>query len=135
MNVPWRELARVYRRLEARGEIRGGRFVTGMSGEQFALPDAVERLREVRRSAANDRLVIIGGADPLNLTGIITVDERIRAVAGTRIAFRDGLAVSVMEGDYVRPLITLDESAAMHVAAALAGRRVAASSGWVGRTA
>src|SRR5206468_5278510 len=66
LDVPWRELARVYRRLEARGEIRGGRFVTGMSGEQFALPDAVERLREARRSAATDRLITISGADPLN---------------------------------------------------------------------
>ena len=53
--APWRELARVYRRLEARGEIRGGRFVSGMSGEQFALPDAVERLREMRRTPADDR--------------------------------------------------------------------------------
>ena len=64
-NVPWRELARVYRRLEARGEIRGGRFVSGMSGEQFALPDAVERLREVRRSAPDDRLITLSAADPL----------------------------------------------------------------------
>src|SRR4029079_15263058 len=70
--VPWRELARVYRRLEARGEIRGGRFVSGMSGEQFALPDAVERLREIRRSPLTDRLITISAADPLNLTGIIT---------------------------------------------------------------
>jgi ATP-dependent Lhr-like helicase len=78
-NVPWRDLARVYRRLEARGEIRGGRFVSGMSGEQFALPDAVERLREVRRSAPDDRLITLSAADPLNLTGIITAGDRIRA--------------------------------------------------------
>ncbi len=62
MNVPWRELARIYRRLEARGEIRGGRFVTGMSGEQFALPAAIEQLREVRRSPHDDRLMTIGGS-------------------------------------------------------------------------
>src|SRR5439155_24500262 len=99
MNVPWRELARVCRRLEARGEIRGGRFVTGMSGEQFALPDAVERLREVRRMALSDRLITIGGADPLNLAGIITGDERIRASASTRIVYRNGIAVAAMEGD------------------------------------
>src|SRR5206468_7420774 len=60
----WRELARVFRRLEARGEIRSGRFVTGMSGEQFALPDAVERLREVRRIPADGALLSISAADP-----------------------------------------------------------------------
>ena len=133
--APWRDLARVYRRLEARGEIRGGRFVHGMSGEQFALPDAIERMREIRRGAHDGTLVVISAADPLNLTGIITSDERIRAVAGTRIAWRDGAAVAVMEGDYVRRLTTLDDVAAMNVANALAGRRVAASSGFVGRAA
>jgi ATP-dependent Lhr-like helicase len=133
--APWRELARVYRRLEARGEIRGGRFVNGMSGEQFALPDAVERMREIRRGTADHALVVISAADPLNLTGIITPGDRIRATHGTRIAWRDGVAVSVMEGDYVRPLIDLGADDAMSAAAALAGRRVAASSGWVGRTA
>ncbi|HET8773805.1 MAG TPA: DEAD/DEAH box helicase [Thermoanaerobaculia bacterium] len=127
--APWRELARVYRRLEARGEIRGGRFVHGMSGEQFALPEAIERMREVRREAHDGKLVVLSAADPLNLTGIITADERIRAVAGTRIAWRDGVAVSVMEGDYVRPLV----ESTPEIAAALAGRRVAVSQGWVGR--
>ena len=131
--APWRELVRVYRRLEARGEIRGGRFVHGMSGEQFALAEAVERMREVRREPHDGALIVISAADPLNLTGIITSDERIRAVAATRIAWRDGVAVSVMEGDYVRPLVALEESAALHVANALAGRRVAAGSGYVGR--
>ncbi|HEX6084586.1 MAG TPA: DEAD/DEAH box helicase [Thermoanaerobaculia bacterium] len=133
--APWRDLARVYRRLEARGEIRGGRFVNGMSGEQFALPDAVERMREIRRGTADGTLLVISAADPLNLTGIITPGERIRAAHGTRIAWRDGVAVSVMEGDYVRPLIDLGGDDAMSVAAALAGRRVAAGSGFVGRTA
>ena len=133
--APWRDLARVYRRLEARGEIRGGRFVSGMSGEQFALPDAVERMREIRRNAAGGTLIVISAADPLNLTGIITPGERIRATHGTRIAWRDGVAVSVMEGDYVRPLIDLGTDEAMSAAAALAGRRVAAGSGFVGRTA
>jgi len=130
--APWRELARVYRRMEARGEIRGGRFVTGMSGEQFALPEAVEKLREVRRTSHDQVLHVISAADPLNLTGILTSGERVRAVAGTRIAYRDGVAVSVMEGDYLRPL---DNSGSdLTVAAALAGRRVAVGSGFVGRT-
>ncbi|MEO8378552.1 MAG: DEAD/DEAH box helicase [Acidobacteriota bacterium] len=133
--APWRELARVYRRLEARGEIRGGRFVNGMSGEQFALPEAVERLREIRRETPDGALVVLSAADPLNLTGILTPDERIRAVAGTRIAYRNGIPVSVMEGDYVRPLAELDEAAALHAATALAGRRVAASRGFVGASA
>ena len=100
----WRELTRVYRRLEARGEIRGGRFVTGMSGEQFALPEAVERLREVRRTAADGRLVTISAADPLNLVGIVTAGDRIRAAGRTRIVYRDGAPLAVMEGDFVREL-------------------------------
>jgi ATP-dependent helicase Lhr and Lhr-like helicase len=92
--APWRELARVYRRMEARGEIRGGRFVHGMSGEQFALPDAVERMREIRRQPLDGRVITISATDPLNLTGILTADERIRAAAGTLISYRDGVVVS-----------------------------------------
>ncbi|HYI07655.1 MAG TPA: DEAD/DEAH box helicase [Thermoanaerobaculia bacterium] len=133
--APWRDLARAYRRLEARGEIRGGRFVHGMSGEQFALPEAVERLREVRRETPDGAVIVLSAADPLNLTGILTTDERIRAVAGTRIAWRDGVAVSALEGEYLRPLVDLDAPTASAVASALAGRRVPVSSGWVGRTA
>ena len=70
-----------YRRLEARGEIRGGRFVHGMSGEQFALPDAIQLAREIRRTPASAALLTISGADPLNLVGIVTGDERVPAVA------------------------------------------------------
>jgi len=101
---PWRELARVYRRMEARGEIRGGRFVTGMSGEQFALAEAVEKLREIRRTRPDQVLHVISAADPLNLTGILTTGERVRAVAGHRLAYRDGVAVAVMDGDSLQPL-------------------------------
>jgi len=129
--APWRELARVYRRLEARGEIRGGRFVTGMSGEQFALPEAVEKLREIRRTPPDAHLTVISACDPLNLIGILTTTDRIRAIAGTRIAYRDGIAVSMMEGDFLRPLAEPD----MEVAMALAGRRVPVAAGFVGRTA
>src|SRR5206468_5785014 len=74
---PWRDLARVYRRLEARGEIRGGRFVSGMSGEQFALDEAVARMRELRRTAASGRFITISAADPLNLAGIVTAGDRV----------------------------------------------------------
>ncbi|MCU1245588.1 MAG: ATP-dependent helicase, partial [Acidobacteria bacterium] len=130
---PWRELARIYRRLEARGEIRGGRFVAGVSGEQFALGEAVERMREIRRQPAGGDLLVISAADPLNLTGILTAGERIRAVAANRLAYRDGTPVSVMEGEFLRPLADLDSTIAMEAATALAGRRVPVTTGFVGR--
>ena len=132
--VPWRDLARVYRTLEARGEIRGGRFVSGMSGEQFALPDAVDRLRELRRSGPDGALVTISAADPLNLSGIITGSERLRATAGNRIVYRNGVPVAAMEGDMLRTLAEIDPAIAADVAAAAAGRRVPVFSGFVGRT-
>jgi ATP-dependent Lhr-like helicase len=80
--IPWREIARVLRTLEARGEVRGGRFVAGFDGEQYALPEAVTLLREVRRSAppTSDPLVV-SAADPLNFRGILTPDERVAATA------------------------------------------------------
>ena len=131
--VPWRQLLLVYRRLEARGEIRGGRFVTGTSGEQFALAEAVERLREVRRTPADDRLVTISAADPLNLTGIITPGDRLRAIAGNRIVYHRGVPVSAMEGDMLRSLASVDPDLAPRVAAAAAGRAVPVLSGYVGR--
>jgi ATP-dependent Lhr-like helicase len=134
-NAPsWRELTRVYRRLEARGGIRGGRFVTGVSGEQFALPEAVERLREARRSAPTGRLVTISAADPLNLTGILAGDDRVRAVTSTRIVYRDGVALAALEGEYLRPLVQVEPTLVADVASAAAGRRMpAVSSGFVGR--
>ncbi len=131
--APWRELTRVYRVLEARGEIRGGRFVTGMSGEQFALPEAVDRLREIRREGVDGRLVVISASDPLNLAGILDPGGRIRSVAATRIAYRNGMPLSVMEGDYLRPLAQVEPTIAIEAATALAGRRVPVSSGFVGR--
>jgi ATP-dependent Lhr-like helicase len=101
----WRELAMIYRRLEARGEIRGGRFVSGMSGEQFALPEAVQVLRETRRTRADGTLHIVSAADPLNLAGIVTAGERIRAAGRNRLAYRDGVPIAVREGDDVRALV------------------------------
>jgi ATP-dependent helicase Lhr and Lhr-like helicase len=131
--VPWRELVRVCRILEARGEIRGGRFVSGMSGEQFALPDAVDRLRELRRTGADNTLLTISAADPLNLNGIITGSERLRAAAGNRIVYRNGMALATLEGDMLRTLVDVDPSIAADVAAAAAGRRVPVFTGFVGR--
>ena len=130
----WRDLTRVYRRLEARGEIRGGRFVAGMSGEQFALPEAVQQLREIRRTAPGGELVAISAADPLNLAGILDAGDRIRAVTSNRIVYRDGVALAAMEGDYIRPRAVIDPAIATDVASALAGRRVPPIlSGYVGR--
>jgi ATP-dependent Lhr-like helicase len=131
--VPWRELVSVYRRLEARGEIRGGRFVSGMAGEQFALADAVERLREMRRSGNDNRLITISAADPLNFTGIITPGDRIRAAQGNRIVYRNGVPIAAMEGDVLKRLAEIDPAVAAEAAAAAAGRRVPVFSGYVGR--
>jgi ATP-dependent Lhr-like helicase len=100
----WRELAAVYRRLEARGEIRGGRFVSGFGGEQFALSDAVGRLRAVRKLEKNGEFVALCGADPLNLVGILTPDARVAAIAPNRVLFRDGLAIAALEGGELRRL-------------------------------
>jgi ATP-dependent Lhr-like helicase len=90
---PWRELVRVYRTLEARGVIRGGRFVAGFTGEQFAAPEAVEALRAARRvgdGAAADRLEL-SAADPLNLAGILTPGPRVPAGLGGRVVLVDGV--------------------------------------------
>jgi ATP-dependent helicase Lhr and Lhr-like helicase len=92
-NLPrWRELQIGYRRLEDRGEVRGGRFVDGFIGEQFALPVAVESLRAHRKLPANVNAerVVIAAADPLNLVGIIVPGERIPAISGKSVTFRDG---------------------------------------------
>jgi ATP-dependent Lhr-like helicase len=132
---PWRELCYFYRRLEARGDIRGGRFVAGASGEQFALPDAVERLREIRRTPPDRRLITISAADPLNLAGILTAGERVRVQASSRILYQDGVPLATLEGDYVRPLTEVPAAVASQVATALAGRVVpSVLSGYVGRT-
>jgi ATP-dependent Lhr-like helicase len=132
---PWRDLARVYRRFEARGEIRGGRFVSGMSGEQFALPSAVERLREIRRTAPDGKLLTISAADPLNLTGIVTAGDRIRAQSGSRLVYRDGVPLAALEGDFLRPLTEVPADVGAQLATVLAGRPLPpVSSGYVGRT-
>lgn len=91
---PWRELLRVYHRLEARGEIRGGRFVTGLSGEQFALPEAVGLLREVRRRPADGTLIRVSGSDPLNLAGTLLPGEKVPALPGNHLLYRDGVPVA-----------------------------------------
>jgi ATP-dependent Lhr-like helicase len=89
--VRWRELLPIYRRLEARGDVRGGRFVSGVPGEQFALPNAVALAREIRRRKPDGETITISAADPLNLCGVITAGERVPAIASTLITFRDGV--------------------------------------------
>jgi ATP-dependent Lhr-like helicase len=132
--APWRELARVYRRLEARGEIRGGRFVAGMSGEQFALAEAVERLREIRRTPPHGRCIAVSAADPLNLAGIVTAGDRVRAVAANRLVYRDGVPLAALEGEYVRSLTDVEPAVASDAARILTGRNgLSVVSGFVGR--
>jgi len=90
----WRELVSVYRRLEDRGEIRGGRFVAGLVGEQFALPEAVEALRAVRRKPDERETVVVSAADPLNLLGILFPGPRLPPFSGRAIAYRAGIPIA-----------------------------------------
>src|SRR6185436_1509691 len=107
---PWRDLVRVYRRLEARGEIRGGRFVAGFGGEQFAASDAVGRLRAVRKTEKVDELAVLSAVDPLNLVGILTPEDRVPAIHRNRVLYRDGLPIAAVEGGQVRRLAESDLS-------------------------
>jgi ATP-dependent Lhr-like helicase len=104
LKVSWFELGRVYRRLEARGEIRGGYFVGGVGGEQFALPEAIGLLRSLRKSPGEGELLAISGADPLNLAGILTPGRRVACISSNRILLRDGVPVAALEGDEVTSL-------------------------------
>jgi ATP-dependent Lhr-like helicase len=106
LDVSWYELGRVFRRLEARGEIRGGHFVGGVSGEQFALPEAIGLLRSVRKAAPKGELVVLSAADPLNLVGVLTPGPRIPAIAANRILLRDGLPIAAMEAGQIIKLET-----------------------------
>jgi ATP-dependent Lhr-like helicase len=91
----WRGLLEIYRRLEARGEIRGGRFVSGFLGEQYALPEAVDALRAVRRSHEEEEIVVVSSADPLNLVGILTPGPRVSPYSNQVIAYRGGVPVEI----------------------------------------
>jgi len=107
-NLPkWRELQVAYRRIEDRGEIRGGRFVDGFIGEQFALPVAVESLRAARKLPPTQETITLSAADPLNLVGILVPGERVPAISGKIVSFRDGVAVQ--ESDHP----TMPQSLAM----------------------
>jgi ATP-dependent helicase Lhr and Lhr-like helicase len=105
-SVNWYELGRIYRRWEARGQLRGGYFVGGVSGEQFALPEAIGLLRSIRKAAPKNELITLSAADPLNLQGILTPGPRIAAFTSNRILSRDGLPIASLESKEIRKLDT-----------------------------
>ena len=121
---PWRDLLRCYRRLEARGEIRGGRFVAGVSGEQFAAPEAIGLLRDARRAERNGTLVSVSGADPLNLVGILTPGSRLPALTGNRVLYRDGVPLALLAGGEVRFLERIEPEAEWAARDALLRRQI-----------
>jgi ATP-dependent Lhr-like helicase len=136
--LPWRVLLRIYHRLEARGEIRGGRFVAGISGEQFAIPEAVGMMRAIRRTGSESMefgyrfpvrgaeesaqnaipttsadaasLISVSAADPMNLVGIITPGRRVAGYTSNRILYRNGEPVSVLESGETQFLVELSRS-------------------------
>ena len=108
---PWRDLLRVYHRLEARGEIRGGRFVEAVAGEQFALPEALGLLREVRKRPLSGEMLAVSAVDPFNQLGTLLPGSRVPALAANRILFRDGLPVAVLAAGNPQWLVELDEDA------------------------
>ena len=97
----WFELLQIYRRLEARGEIRGGRFITGVSGEQFALGETVRQLRQLRDDGPQEEYLVLSAADPLNLIGIITPHPRVPATAANRILYKDGVPFAWRRSQFV----------------------------------
>jgi ATP-dependent Lhr-like helicase len=116
---PWPRLVFVFRRLESRGEIRGGRFVSGVGGEQYALPEAVEPLRRLREAPADQTPVVISATDPANLVGIITPGSLVPAQAGSFVAYLSGRPVGWRQGAGVDVAPDLDPESARHVEHAL----------------
>jgi ATP-dependent Lhr-like helicase len=119
----WRNILWALRRLEMAGEVRGGRFVDGHAGEQFALPDAVGLLREVRHRAVGDEILTVSAADPLNLSGILTPGVRIPSIGQHRLALLEGVPVAVQTGAEIRLLENLEADVACRVRTALIDRR------------
>jgi ATP-dependent Lhr-like helicase len=123
---PWRDILMCCRRLEARGEIRGGRFVAGFSGEQYATPEAVGLLRDIRRKPSNGQLVALSAADPLNLVGVLTPEGRLPALTGNRVLYRDGLPIALYAASEVRFLVPLEPKEQWDVQNAILRRHVPA---------
>jgi ATP-dependent Lhr-like helicase len=105
---PWRELLMCFRRLEARGEIRGGRFVAGFTGEQYAAPEAIGLLRDMRHRSHSNSYVSLSAADPLNLVGIVTPGARLPALSSNRLLYRDGVPIALLAGGEVKFLVQLE---------------------------
>jgi ATP-dependent Lhr-like helicase len=101
LTLSWRDLLVAFRRMEARGEIRGGRFVAGFLGEQFALPEAIDVLRSIRRSEKSGEEIVVTPADPLNLLGILLPGQRLSALSGGVLRLRDGVALETEQAGYV----------------------------------
>jgi ATP-dependent Lhr-like helicase len=123
---PWRELYYVLRRLEARGEVRGGRFVSGFSGEQFALPEAAVALRKTAKTPGRER-VAISAADPLNLAGILTPGEKVPRLPGNRLLFEGGVPIAVQSGGDIHFMRELDSGVQWEVKNLLIRRQQPAS--------
>jgi ATP-dependent Lhr-like helicase len=126
---PWRDLVRAWRRLEARGEIRGGRFIAGIPGEQFALPEAVALMRQVRRQACDGAWVCLAASDPANLLGSVVAGPRVPRTAGSRVLYRDGVPLATGVAGQVELLADLspaEEQAVRRVLSAEPSLRVAA---------
>jgi len=104
---PWRELLREYQRLEARGEIRGGRFIAGVVGQQFALPEAVAALRSVRKRAHDGAMVAVSASDPLNLLGGILAGDKVPRQPGARLLLRDGIPIATLIAGEFKSLVEL----------------------------
>ncbi|MEO7208667.1 MAG: DEAD/DEAH box helicase [Steroidobacteraceae bacterium] len=121
---PWREILSCCRRLEARGEIRGGRFVAGFSGEQFATPEAIGLLRDVRRKPLSEAYVSLSAADPLNLIGILTPGPKLASLAGNRLLFKDGLPVAILAAGEIRYLEELPPKEQWEAQVALLRRHI-----------
>ncbi len=119
ISLPWRQLLREYHRLEARGEIRGGRFVAGISGEQFALADAVGLVRSIRRAPMTENMISVSAADPMNLAGIITPGPRFTAHTANRVLYGDGAPIAALESGETRFLVELSKTAEWKAKAAL----------------
>jgi len=122
---PWRDVLGALRRLEARGEVRGGRFVAGFSGEQFASTEAVEALRRVRRDGGQGRWTAVHAVDPCNLVGIVVPGLRLPAQLGNRVVYLDGEAIAVQLNDEVKFVREVPVDAQIRARTALAGLRAA----------
>jgi ATP-dependent Lhr-like helicase len=123
----WRELLGVYRRLESRGEVRGGRFVDGVTGEQYALPEAVARLRSLRKKPAAGVVIAVSAVDPLNFLGVWIGTERVPSIATNRLLYRDGVPIAVFESGKVKPLTDLDPAAEWEARGQLMRRKTSAA--------